>query len=219
MRKLVLAHEGTIDRYQGHAMVAFFGAPMYQPDHAQQACRAALECCDTLRGLEAAWLERGLSVPRVHVGLHTGELLVGNLTLTSRVDYTVAGENLNVAYRIGELNEVYGTQIMMSEASLARCENMVEARELDMVRIKGRREPIRAFELMSAKGRLSHDQLQLRGTFSTGLIAFRNRDYAGALAMFRSCRETAPGDRPATVYIERCERELSVTAGATSSGH
>jgi class 3 adenylate cyclase/CHASE2 domain-containing sensor protein len=212
MAKLVLAHEGTLDRYQGNAMVAFFGAPVYQPDHAQRACRAALECCDTLRDLESAWRERDLPAPRVHVGVHTGELLVGNITLTSRVDYTVAGENLNVAYRIGELNEVYGTQIMISEATLTRCENMVEARELDMVRIKGRREPIRAFELMSAKGRLSQGQLQMRGTFSTGLIAFRNKDYAGALAMFRSCRETSPGDRPATIYIERCQRELAPEA-------
>jgi class 3 adenylate cyclase/CHASE2 domain-containing sensor protein len=216
MAKLVLAHEGTLDRYQGHAMVAFFGAPVYQSDHAQRACRAALECCDTLRGLDSTWHDRGLPAPRVHIGIHTGELLVGNLTLTSRVDYTVAGENLNVAYRIGELNEVYGTQIMLSEASLLRCENMVEARELDMVRIKGRRDPIRAFELMSAKGRLSSDQLQMRGTFSTGLIAFRNKDFAAALAMFRTCRETAPGDRPATVYIERCERELSITSPTLS---
>jgi class 3 adenylate cyclase len=218
MAKVVLAHEGTLDRYQGHAMVAFFGAPVYQADHAQRACQAALECCDTLAGLASTWHQRGLPIPRVQVGLHTGELLVGNITLTSRVDYTVAGENLNVAYRIGELNEQYGTQIMISEATLARCDNMVESRELDMVRIKGRREPIRAFELMSAKGRLTLDQLQMRGAFCTGLIAFRNKDFAGALAMFRSCRETSPQDRPATVYIERCERELSATSGAATTG-
>src|SRR5262245_17870876 len=173
MAKIILGHEGTLDRYQGHAMVAFFGAPVYQPDHAARACRAALECCDTLRVTAPAWQQRGLPAPRVQVGIHTGELLVGNITLTSRVDYTVAGENLNVAYRIGELNETYGTQIMISEATLARCENVAEARELDLVRIKGRREPIRAFELMSAKGRLTDEQLQLRGTFNTGLIAFR----------------------------------------------
>ena len=218
MNKLIQAHEGTLDRYQGHAMVAFFGAPVYQPDHAQRACRAALECCDTLRGMESAWKERGLPAPRIEIGLHTGELLVGNITLTSRVDYTVAGENLNVAYRIGELNETYGTQIMISEPTLTRCENMVEARELDLVRIKGRREPIRAYELMSAKGRLSLDQSQLRGTFATGLVAFRNKDYAGALAMFRTCRETSPGDRPVTVYIERCEKEIAATVQVASSG-
>jgi class 3 adenylate cyclase/CHASE2 domain-containing sensor protein len=218
MARLILAHEGTLDRYQGHAMVAFFGAPVYQPDHAQRACRAALECCDSLAHVSSERRQRGLPVPRVHVGLHTGELLVGNITLTSRVDYTVAGENLNVAYRVGELNELYGTQIMMSDATLAGCENTVEARELEMVRIKGRREPLRVFELMSAKGRLSHGQLQMRGTFSTGLLAFRNKDFANALALFRSCRETSPGDRPATVYIERCERELSATASETKAG-
>lgn len=211
MNKLVLANEGTLDRYQGHAMVAFFGAPFYQPDHAQRACRAALECCDALRILESFWKEHGLPAPRIHVGLHTGELLVGNITLTTRVDYTVAGDNLNVAYRIGELNETYDTEVIMSEATRERCENIAEAREIDLVRIKGRREPIRAYELMSAKGRLTPDQLQLRGTFSTGLVAFRNRDYTSALGMFRTCRETCPGDRPATVYIERCEHELKQT--------
>jgi class 3 adenylate cyclase/CHASE2 domain-containing sensor protein len=211
MDKVIKANEGTLDRYQGHALVAFFGAPIYQPDHAQRACRTALECCDTIRAFKSAWLERGLPVPRVHIGLHTGELLVGNITLTTRVDYTIAGENLNVAYRIGELNETYGTEVMISEATLSRCENMVEARELDLVRIKGRREPVRSFELMSAKGQLKPEQLQLRGAFATALTAFRNRDYANALSMFRTCRETSPGDRPATVYIERCEKELGAT--------
>ncbi len=209
-------HEGTLDKYQGHAMVAFFGAPVYQPDHAQRACLAALECCDTMRSMEVAWIERGLPVPRVHVGLHTGELLVGNMSLTTRVDYTVAGENLNIAYRIGELNETYNTQVMMSEATFHRCENLVEARELDLVRIKGRREPVRAYELMSAKGRLSPEKIQLRGTFITGLTAFRNRDYTNALAMFRACRETSPSDRPVTVYIERCEKELAATIPSVS---
>ena len=206
---LILAHEGTLDRYHGHALVAFFGAPVYQPDHALRACRAAIECCDTLHGLEETWQERDLAAPHVHIGLHTGELLVGNITLTTRVDYTVAGENLNIAYRVGELNELYGTEIMISQATWSQCERQLEVRELDLVRIKGRREPIRAYELMSAKGRLSPEQLQLRGAFATGLVAFRNRDYAAALEMFRSCRQTLPGDRPATVYIERCERELS----------
>ena len=209
MAKIILAHEGTLDRYQGHALVAFFGAPVYQPDHALRACRAAIECCDTLHGLEETWQERDLAAPHVHIGLHTGELLVGNITLTTRVDYTVAGENLNIAYRVGELNELYGTEIMISQATWSQCERQLEVRELDLVRIKGRREPIRAYELMSAKGRLSPEQLQLRGAFATGLVAFRNRDYAAALEMFRSCRQTLPGDRPATVYIERCERELS----------
>lgn len=217
MDKVIKVNEGTLDRYQGHALVAFFGAPIYQPDHALRACRSALECCDTLRALKTAWQERGLPMPRVHIGLHTGELLVGNIMLTSRVDYTVAGENLNIAYRIGELNETYGTEVMISEATLTRCENMVEARELDLVRIKGRREPLRAFELMSAKGQLRQEQLQLRGAFATGLVAFRNRDYAGALSLFRTCRETSPGDRPATVYIERCEKELGATVQAEAS--
>jgi adenylate cyclase len=211
LSKILLGHEGTLDRYQGHAMVAFFGAPVYQPDHAERACRAALECRDAVQRLADEPVWRDLPPLRIHFGLHTGELLVGNITLTSRVDYTVAGENLNVAYRVADVNETYGTLIVLTEATFQRCEQTIEVRELDLVRIKGRREPVRVYELLATRGCMPAELASVRGNFVAGLSAFRNRDYAAALAMFRSCRDTVPSDRPSTVYIERCEEMLQGT--------
>lgn len=145
----------------------------------------------------------------VQFGIHTGELLVGNITLTSRVDYTVAGENLSIAYRVADLNDIYGTEIVITDSTQQRCDAVMDTRELDQVRIKGRRDPTRAFELISLKGQAPSARVELLGTFLTGLSAFRNRDYAAALAMFRECRNRSPEDGPTSVYIDRCERELT----------
>src|SRR5262249_45398402 len=139
MAKIIFARDGTLDRYEGHAIMAFFGAPVYQPDHAERACHAAIECREAIHRLTVEPAFAGLPPLVLHFGVHTGELLVGNITLTSRVDYSVAGENLSVAYRIADLNDTYGTEIMITEATVLRCEAAMDTRELDMVRIKGRR--------------------------------------------------------------------------------
>jgi class 3 adenylate cyclase/CHASE2 domain-containing sensor protein len=208
LARIILAHDGTLDKYEGHAMMAFFGAPLYQPDHAERACRAAVESRDAVHELASDESFKELPSLRVHFGIHTGELLVGNITLTSRVDYTVAGENLSVAYRIAELNDSYSTEIMITEATAERCAAAMDARELELVRIKGRREPIRAFELIGPKSGSPTDRQTLLATFLTGLTAFRNRDYAGALSMFRACHTSSPDDGPTVVFMERCQREL-----------
>ncbi len=209
MAKIILARDGTLDRYEGHAMMAFFGAPVYQPDHAERACLAAIECRDAVAQLADDANLADLPALHVHFGIHTGELLVGNITLTSRIDYSVAGDNLSVAYRIADLNDTYGTEIMITAATHERCQSAVDARELDLVRIKGRREPVRAFELIGRKGKTPHEQATLIGTFLTGLTAFRNRDFAAALAMFQACRQNLPADQATVVYINRCEREIA----------
>jgi class 3 adenylate cyclase len=209
MAKIILSHDGTLDRYEGHAMMAFFGAPVYQADHAERACRTALACREAVHQLAGEPNVAALPAIRVQFGLHTGQLLVGSITLTSRVDYTVAGENLSVAYRVADLNETYGTEIMITHATVERCDGAVDTRELDSVRIKGRREPVRAYELIALKGQSPVEKARLIGTFLTGLTAFRNRDYPAALSMFRACRADLPTDRATGVYIERCEKSLA----------
>jgi adenylate cyclase len=218
MAKVILQQDGTLDRYEGHAMMAFFGAPVYQPDHAERACRAALGCREAVHQLATDPTLAGLPPLRVHFGIHTGELLVGNITLTSRVDYTVAGENLSVAYRVADLNETYGSEIMITHATLQRCDSTMDTRELDAVRIKGRRDPVRAYELIATKGQSPPEKVRLISAFVTGLTAFRNRDYPAALSMFRACHADSPTDRATGVYIERCEKGIaSSTQGDLST--
>ncbi|HPH02615.1 MAG TPA: CHASE2 domain-containing protein [Spirochaetota bacterium] len=146
---IILAHGGMLDKYEGDAVMAVFGAPLLQPDHAERACRAALAVQARLSELRAAWLERGLPAFITRIGLNSGEMVVGNMGSRERFDYTVIGDAVNLGSRLEGANKQYGTYLMISQATrdLAGPERFV-TRELDMIRVKGKAEPVRVFELI-----------------------------------------------------------------------
>jgi len=146
---IILAHGGMLDKYEGDAVMAVFGAPILQPDHAERACRAALAVQARLTELRGAWKERGLPQFITRIGLNSGEMVVGNMGSRERFDYTVIGDAVNLGSRLEGANKQYGTYLMISEATreLAGANKFV-TRELDMIRVKGKAEPVRVYELM-----------------------------------------------------------------------
>ena len=212
VRQVIIEHEGTFDRYQGYALLAFFNAPVPLRDHAHAACRAALACRNRLAVLRQQWGAEGLPDARVSFGLHTGDLLVGNITLTSKVDYTVAGEQLNVAYRLADLNDTYHTDICLSEATWSEAMDLTEVRELDSVRIKGKAQAIRAFELLGAKGKVTSEEVVAAQEFGQALQAFREKKFTEARVLFEKLAERRPDDGPASVYLTRCETRIEAGA-------
>lgn len=153
MTDLIFAHRGTLDKYEGDAIMAFWNAPIAQPDHALRACRAALDNIAALRRLQASWAERGLTGFDIRIGINTGPMIVGNMGSPSRLEYTVLGDAVNIGARLEQENKNFGTKIMISDSTLTAAgrENL-EVRELGEVTVKGRQQTVKVYELLGMRG-------------------------------------------------------------------
>jgi adenylate cyclase len=145
----VLAQQGTLDKFIGDAVMAIFGAPLPQPDHAERACRAALGMIRELDGLQARWAAEGREPFRMGVGINTGEMVVGNLGSEQLFDYTVVGDGVNLAARLESLNKEYKTTtpIIISESTYLAAKDVLDVRRLGEVTVKGKSRPVVIYEL------------------------------------------------------------------------
>jgi adenylate cyclase len=214
MTRVVLAAGGTLDKYMGDALMAFFGAPIAQADHASRACRAALGMRAELARLNAGWqrsgeLPSGVALA-LGIGLSTGEMTVGNLGSEEVFDYTVIGDSVNLGSRVEGLNKLYGTTVLATEATAKAAGDGFLFREIDRVRVKGKTAAVTLYELMAAEPAAPRDrQRALR--FEAGLAAYRNREFLKAERLFASIVEDLVGDKggddgPARLLAERCRR-------------
>lgn len=206
MTRLVLAHGGTLDKYMGDALMAFFGAPVAQTDHALRACGAALAMRAELGRLNAHWHERGTLPPDkslgIGIGINSGEMSVGNMGSEAIFDYTVIGDNVNLGSRIEGLNKLYGTTVIVSEYTAREAGGAFLLRELDLVQVKGKQVPVAIYELLSAEPAMPADR-QRAALFAQGVAAYRGRDFGAAEAIFGDLADRL-GDRPAAALRERC---------------
>jgi adenylate cyclase len=206
MTRLVLERGGTLDKYMGDAMMAFFGAPLEQPDHAARAAAAALAMRAELVRLNRGWRERGrLAADKaigIGIGLNSGVMTVGNMGSDDVFDYTVIGDAVNLGSRIEGLNKVYGTELLVSGDTAARVADAFVLRELDRVRVKGKSEAVVLCELMAARPDAAAEDLAAR--FAAAVALYRGRDFAAAEAAFAAL--AADGDGPSRLYVERSRR-------------
>ena len=150
MTEKVFEHRGSLDKYIGDAIMAVFGAPVAEPQHAALACRSALDMVRTLRTFQDSLRQRGLPAIDIGIGINTGPMVVGNMGSKSRFNYTVVGDAVNLASRIEHLNKEYGTNILVSEYTyLPLKDEFPLAREVDRVRVRGRAQPVHLFELFT----------------------------------------------------------------------
>lgn len=151
MTEIVLMDYGTLDKYVGDEIMAFWGAPVPQDDHAFLACKAAVKMMEDLHALNAKWKQMGKPELNIGIGLNTGDMVVGNMGSSSRMDYTLMGDNVNLGARLEGTNKVYSTNIIISEATYEYVKDRVYARELDLIRVKGKELPVKIFELIDIK--------------------------------------------------------------------
>lgn len=205
MTGIVLRYEGTVDKYMGDALMAFYGAPLDQPDHAVRACRTALDMMTRLRELRTGWETRGLPPMNIGIGINSGEMSVGNMGSEERFDYTIMGDNVNLASRLEGINKQYGTNIVISQFTYALIqEQAFIVRELDSVRVKGRQEPVIIYELC-AYSPLDMQTDALLKAFHRGLAAYKQRQWQQAMIHFQEVLRLDSEDEPARLYRERCE--------------
>lgn len=205
MTDIIESHGGYVDKYIGDSIVAMFGAPADDPDHARNAVAAALQCRDRLDELNEshpAFRGRGLAH---RIGLNSGEAVVGNIGSRRRFNYTVMSDTVNLASRLEGANKYFGTVIMASEMTVNKSRSAYTWRELDMVRVQGRDEPIRVYEPLAEKNQETQEQGIRAATYAMGLACWRARDFAKAAELF----ESAASDDPPCEYFARRARTLA----------
>jgi adenylate cyclase len=202
----IAAQGGTIDKYIGDAIMAFWNAPSPDPDHVAHACAAVLACREASRQLDGAFAAEGWPPMRTRYGLHVGEVVVGNVGSADRMNYTAFGAAVNLASRLESLNRRYSTDVLVSEAVAARCAGRFAFRRIDRVQPKGLTRPLMVFTLVGSATDRIDDRL---GFWADMLDAYDRRDWFGAMRRLKAYRAVAPDDPVAAIYMERCERFLA----------
>jgi adenylate cyclase len=197
---------GTVDKFLGDGVMAFWGAPAPTADHAADACRAAVRCRDRLAELRPGWVAAGRPPFHTRFGIHTGEVTVGNIGSPTRMNYTVIGDAVNLAARLEALNKYYGTEVIASGPTVKAAGGAVAVRELDVVAVAGRAEPVAVFELLGPAGEVGDDARRRAEGYAAALAHFRGRRWADAAAALADHLRDHPADGPARVLLTRCRR-------------
>lgn len=205
MTDIILDSGGIIDKYEGDAIMAFWGAPLVQEDHAVRACLAALDNQKRLVRLRKEFAEMGLPQVYARIGMNTGEMIIGNMGSSKRFDFTVIGDNVNLASRLEGAGKEYGTSITISEETCRGARDHVEVRELDLLQVKGKEKPVRIYELLARKGELDDLTREAIRFFSEGLEHYRQMRWDDAVLCFERSLAIDAEDGPSKTFIGRCE--------------
>ncbi|MBW1917015.1 MAG: CHASE2 domain-containing protein [Deltaproteobacteria bacterium] len=203
MTEIILTHHGTLDKYIGDAIMALWGAPLPIPNHASLACEAALEMHRAMQKLQEVWESRGLPRLSCRMGLHSGLVIAGNVGSRRRFNYTVMGDTVNLASRLEGVNKVYGTEILLSEATYRQVAHRFLIREVDLILVKGRSHPTAIYELLDYRAEEEPEWLLI---FASGRAAYRHGQWALAQKCFQEVLRLKPTDSPTMVYLERCQQ-------------
>jgi len=210
MTDIVLDHSGTVDKFEGDAIIAFFGAPVPYDDHALRACYVSIDMQKGLAKLREKWSKEPHWPKIVHsmqmrIGLNTGPMVVGNMGSKTRMDYTMMGDSVNLAARLEGANKQYGTLNMISEYTYKDVKGSIEVRELDLIRVMGKTEPVRVYELLDRKGEVPHELQKVYNAYTEGLALYREQKWDDAIAKFEQALILKVDDEPSKRYIVRCE--------------
>lgn len=204
---VIIEHQGTVDKYIGDAVMAFWGAPKALENHATLACYASLQIQRMLTVLlHRLQRENKISFP-TRIGLNTGEVVVGNMGSEQRLNYTVLGDSVNLASRVEGLNKFYNTQILLTENTYALAKQDIECRWLDFVAVKGKTQGVAIYELIAEKDNLSPQSLDLLRLHEEAAYWYRERQWAKARQIFQAvCNFGTTCDMPSKILLERCEK-------------
>ncbi len=209
------SHEGTIDKFIGDAVMAFWGAPAANPGHAVASCRAALACQRTIS--ESGIADDKGKPLRIRIGINSGDMLVGNIGSEVRLNYTVIGDAVNVASRLEGANKRYGTDIIIGRETRRMARDAIYARELDELTVYGREGGLQVHELLGVVGVDKDPSIWVR-PYERGLAAYRDQEFERALDCFEQVLKLRPHDGPSMTMIERCRRFSKAPPGDEWNG-
>jgi len=210
MTERIFAHEGMLKEYVGDELMAIFGAPVEHADHAVRACAAALEMRAHREALNVEWEKIGRPAMRARTGVNSGLMLVGNLGSEYRFAYGVLGDNVNLGSRLEGLNKEYGTDILVGENTIQLVGDAFHLREIDLVRVVGKKEPTRVYELLGASAvPLTREWRSCVERYTEALAAYREQRWSAAISGFDGVLEAVPTDGAAKTMLARCQQYQS----------
>ena len=224
MTDVLLENNGTLDKYIGDAIVAFYGAPIDVDDHEYWACRTAIEMQDKLAILRKGWLDEGDRWPEIvhnmqnRIGISSGQMVTGNMGSEARMNYTMMGDNVNTAARLESSAKQYGIYIQIADSTYQPVKDRMVVRDLDNVKVLGKEEPVKVWELISEVGKEPEQYKKILPAYHEALELYKNQDWVKAIEAFKASDELEEmfGGRktnPSRVYIPRCEHYLENSPG------
>ncbi len=219
MGDVILDHGGMLDKYIGDAIMAVFGVPFTGEHDADNAVTVAGEMMQILGRLNNRRRLENAATINIGIGISYGEVIAGNIGSPRRMDYTVIGDSVNLASRLEGANKLYGTNVLMAEQVVRRLRNPPRMREIDLVVVRGKSEPVRIFELLSHHTRESFPNMdRVLLCFEEGLRLYRQREWQKATACFQEALDACPADGPSKLYLATCEEFMRNPPGEDWNG-
>lgn len=224
MTDVLLENNGTLDKYIGDAIVAFYGAPIDVDDHEYWACKTAIEMQDKLAVLRESWQAEGDRWPEIvhnmqnRIGISSGQMVTGNMGSEARMNYTMMGDNVNTAARLESSAKQYGIYIQIADSTYQSVKDKVVVRDLDNVVVMGKNEPVKVWELISEVGQEPDQYKKILPAYHEALDLYKNQEWSKAIEAFKAsdALEDMFGGRktnPSRIYIPRCEHYLENPPG------
>jgi adenylate cyclase len=205
MTNVVFQFKGMLDKYEGDAIMAVFGAPVEIDNSPELACLTALEMNKQLKLLQEYWKKINRPVFNMRIGINSGEMIVGNMGSERRFDYTVVGDTVNLASRLEGANQLYKTRVMIGEQTFDHVQEKFITRPLDLLRVKGKKKPVRAYELIARKGDISDENLKnMILEYKKGFKDYLLKQWQPAAYSFEKALTFISDDGPSRLYLERC---------------
>jgi adenylate cyclase len=205
MCDIIAEYDGTIDKFEGDAIIAFWGAPLDNSEHAKLSCIASIKMQKQMAKLRQQWEKEGMPSLFMRVGINSGNMVVGNMGSKTRKDYTIMGDNVNLAARLEGTNKFYGTWTLCSHNTYEQVKDYVECREIDIVRVVGRKEPVKIYEVIDEKDNINKSMIEALQIYNHALMLYRERNYSSAISKFEELLKITPNDNVANTYIQRCK--------------
>ena len=196
--------KGTLDKFIGDAVMAFFGAPLSYKNNTENACRCALRSLDRLKELNVEFQKQGYPLLQMGIGLNTGDVSVGNMGSETLQNYTVLGDSVNLASRLEGLNKDYGTEVIIGPDTFEEIKNIFTCRELDLVRVKGKKEALYIYELIS-DSKISAVEQSWLTQYNKARECYKNKKFKEAVNEYKNCLEIKQSDKTAQIFLKRSE--------------
>jgi len=210
MSETIFSVDGTVDKFMGDAIMALFGAPINYPDHAQKACRAALQCLSHLEKLNLDFKNRNWPEIQIGIGINTGTMVAGNIGSDQIQSYTVIGDEVNLASRLEGLNKNYGSKVLISESTYLSVRSSFITQEADLVRVKGKTKPVKIYSLISEIQHIHDENLLIFiDEYHKALETYKNRDFKKSYELFLNLSQKYPDNILCQLYLTRSENMIA----------
>ncbi len=206
MTNIILKHEGTVDKFEGDAIIAFYGAPNALENQAETACLTCVDMQHRLVVLREKWHREGKPELKMRIGLSTGPAVVGNMGSRNRMDYTMMGDTVNTAARLEGVNKIYGIYTLVCETTFKKASQRIWGREIDSINVVGKAEPVTVYQILGYAGDIDDTLLKMAGLYAEGLHLYRQQRWDSAIEKFDAALNLSPDDGPSKTMKDRCTR-------------